>query len=428
MEKHLRSFFLVVLAAAFALSCAPTRADRSPATGETSAVSQAAAPSGPTPTLILVTRTEPRTLLPKTLNVGVIGDGPSARRLFSAGLFLVDAREVPSPYLVEELPRLGTDTWKLFPDGRMEPTYRLRPNLTWHDGAPLTADDLAFAWKVFADPALASIFTATPQNLVEGTEVLDARTIVIKWSRPSPDADSMPLNRFQPLPRHILEAPYEQGPAETFAVHPYWSREYVGAGPFKVDRWDAGVAIEASAFDGHALGRPKVDRMRLLWASDPNTVVASLLAGAVHTTIDAAIRFQQGEVLRNEWASSGAGRVLFSPIQTRYVQVQFRPEYVNPAVIHDRRVREAIMLAMDRKELADALLGGQGVVAHVLYTEQRENFADIDRTVKKYPYDPRRTAKHAQTCPGSNRVQHRYSTVHRMRSVRHHLPRVSLKA
>ena len=40
--------------------------------------------------------------------------------------------------------------------------------------------------------------------------------------------------------------------------------------------------------------------------------------------------------------------------------------------------------------LDPSLLGGQGIVAHVLYTEQRENYADIDRAVKKYPFDPRR--------------------------------------
>ena len=39
----------------------------------------------------------------------------------------------------ESLPQLNTDTWRVGSDGRMETTYRLRPNLTWHDGAPLTA-------------------------------------------------------------------------------------------------------------------------------------------------------------------------------------------------------------------------------------------------------------------------------------------------
>src|SRR5438094_3227697 len=153
--------------------------------------------------MVVITRTEPRTLLPKTLNTGVIGDGPSARRLFNAALFLVDEREVPSPYLVEEPPRLGTDTWKIFPDGRMETIYRLRPNLTWHDGAPLTAEDVTFAWRVFTDPALASLFTTTPQNLMEDAVALDPRTVLIRWSRSSPDADSLPVSRFQPLPRHL---------------------------------------------------------------------------------------------------------------------------------------------------------------------------------------------------------------------------------
>ena len=36
----------------------------------------------------------------------------------------------------------------------METTYRLRPNLTWHDGAPLTAEDFVFSWRVYANPDL----------------------------------------------------------------------------------------------------------------------------------------------------------------------------------------------------------------------------------------------------------------------------------
>ena len=67
------------------------------------------------------------------------------KRLFNASLSLMDSKGTIRPYLAEALPQLNTDTWKVLPDGRMETTYRLRSNLTWHDGQPLAADDFVFA-------------------------------------------------------------------------------------------------------------------------------------------------------------------------------------------------------------------------------------------------------------------------------------------
>src|SRR5204863_3460749 len=101
--------------------------------------------------------------------------------------------------------------------------YRLRPNLVWHDDTRLTADDFVFAWRIYSDPELEGLFSATPQNLMEEVVAVDPRTVRISWKRPSPDADHLVLNRFPPLPRHILEAPYQQGPADVVGALPYWS-------------------------------------------------------------------------------------------------------------------------------------------------------------------------------------------------------------
>ena len=379
---------ILSLVALTLLACAPPGGPSGTAPGASapSGGQQAAQPQQ-SRTMIVMTRVEPRSLLSKGILTGVFADGPNARRLFNASLFIDDERDVPRPYLVEEAPKLDTDSWKLFPDGRMETTYRLRPNLTWHDGAALTANDFVFALKVFTDPALAGNFTPTPQNLMDEALAPDPRTLVIKWRRTSPDADSLALNRFGPLPRHILETLYERDSADAFSSSPYWTREFIGAGPYKVDRWEAGAAIEGSAFDGHALGRPRIDRIRVLFVSDANTAVANLLAGGAHVTMDDVIRFQQGETLKGEWAANKGGDVVLSPSQTRYVQVQWRQQYVNPISIHDKRVREAIVRSIDRKELSDALLSGEGIVANMMVSPLRENFAEIDRVVTKYAYD-----------------------------------------
>src|SRR5204863_2626903 len=104
-------------------------------------------------TLVIAQRGEPPTLAARPLVTQ--GSGlliPD--RFFNATLDVWDMNQVPHPQLAEALPELNTDTWRLFPDGRMETTYTLRPNLTWHDGAPLTPEDFVFALRVYKTPEL----------------------------------------------------------------------------------------------------------------------------------------------------------------------------------------------------------------------------------------------------------------------------------
>src|SRR5204863_6674767 len=173
MVKHRRLAVLSLVVATMLAACAPATPSGPPAvtSGNTGSSNPAAQPPAPAAqqsrTMVVMTRVEPKSILSKGILTGVFADGPAARRLFNAALFIENEREVPYPYLAEQGPQLNTDTWKVNADGTMETTYRLKPNLTWHDGQPLTADDFVFGWKVLADPALAGMFTPTPQNLMD---------------------------------------------------------------------------------------------------------------------------------------------------------------------------------------------------------------------------------------------------------------------
>src|SRR5207249_4482442 len=138
----------------------------------------------------------------------------------------------------------------------------------------------------------------------------DARTAVIRWKRAYPFAGVLEAssNRgFPPLPRHVLESQIQPLSPEAVLALPFWTSAYVGAGPFKVARWDPGAGIEAAAFDGHALGRPKIDRIQLRFINDANAALSNILSGAVQLLADDAIYFQQATVLKREWASNQAG-------------------------------------------------------------------------------------------------------------------------
>jgi len=170
----------------------------------------------PGKTLVLVTRVEPESLSLKVSPSGGLSAN-DAVGVFNAGLVLFDGQMTPSPHLAEALPRLGTDTWRVFDDGRMETIYRLRSGLTWHDGAPLTAEDFVFGWRVYLNPMI-GWFRPVPQHLVEDMQAPDSQTLVIRWRQAYPEAGELAPSSLPPMPKHLLAQAFE-GPYRPLVAH-----------------------------------------------------------------------------------------------------------------------------------------------------------------------------------------------------------------
>lgn len=276
----------------------------------------------------------------------------------------------------------------MFNDGRMETTYLLRPNLTWHDGTPLVAEDFAFARRVVTDPQSA-VFTFQPEDRqIEEIVTPDPRTVVFRWRGLYKGAGSL---RYDPLPRHILERPFLEDDPAAFLNRPYWTTEFVHLGPYRLVRWEPGAFIDAEASPAYALGPPKIARIQVRWSGDPNISVTNLLSGAAHFASDPGITFQEGATLKRAWASGGAGTVLLSPSSMRYVQFQRRPEYARPIGVTDLRVRKALAHSVDKATLADSMLEGEGVPADTFVGRGTVFYEAVHRAVVKYPYDLRQT-------------------------------------
>ena len=108
-------------------------------------------------------------------------------------------------------------------------TYKLRPGVTWHDGTPFTADDMAFSLDVGRDPAIPNgNASAAPADGPDRRP--DAQTAVATWRQTYAFADRMEHREFFPLPKHILDRPYREG-KDTLIAQPYFSTQYVGTGP-----------------------------------------------------------------------------------------------------------------------------------------------------------------------------------------------------
>ncbi len=339
-------------------------------------------------TLVMVIRGEPVSLASKPVQASGLSVRP-ATRLFNAELDIADATDSPRPYLVEALPELNTDTWRVFPDGRMETRYRLRANLIWHDGTPLSVEDFVFAWQVYQRPEFGQS-GSTPVSLMEEVVAADARTVIVRWKRPFPDAAFL-RETFQPLPSHLLAIEFQQRDPDGFGNLPYWSTEYVGLGPYRLVRWEPGSHIEGAAFDGHVLGRPKIDRVVVRFLPDENVVLSNVLSEQVHFTAFQTLRYEHAQVLKREWGGTPKGVIIQVPAQLRFIHVQVRPDIVTPRALLDVRTRRALAHAIDRQALDEGLYNGEGIVTETFLPKTVPYWAEIDRAIAKYPYDQRQT-------------------------------------
>ncbi|MBM2812592.1 MAG: hypothetical protein HW416_3351 [Chloroflexi bacterium] len=389
VRNQSRHLLVIGPVALFSVLAACAQAGPTPSPGDAERLTDRAASARTT--MVLLAPIETSTLSRLQLFPG--GGTAELLVLFNAGLTMADADGGNRPYLAEQIPQLNTESWTLGPDGKMETVFRLRANATWHDGTPLRASDFVFTWQVVSSPDL-GLAGVPPQRLMEEVSALDDRTLRIRWSQPNPDVGRLDAGSrglmFPPLPRHLLEAAYQQGP-DALRNHPFWTVDYVGVGPYRLDRWESGAFVEARAFEGHVLGRPKIERIKVLFVPDSSAVLAHLLAGEAHSPIDTALDLAQGLVLRDRWGDQGPGRVVFQAGTLRWTDVQHRPEYANPGAVLDVRVRRALALAIDKPAMNEGLFASMGEPSHGFVRPTKPYFPAIEAAITRYPFDLRRS-------------------------------------
>jgi peptide/nickel transport system substrate-binding protein len=367
-------------------ACAPPRGTGSP-TGP------ASPQTGSAPfdrTLSTAIRVEPDSLATRPILSGAFASFALARRLFNAELTLTNDRGIPTPYLAEALPQLNTESWRVFPDGRMETTWKLKPGIAWHDGAPLSAHDFVLAWRVYGTPEFGAASSQSIRTIQE-VAAPDDRSVLIQWRRPYPYADDLSgIDGLPPLPRQILEQAFQQGDPGFFARSPFWTREYVGLGPYRLEQWEPGSYLQGTAFSEHVLGRAKITRLRVNIITDTNTALANLLARDLDMAVDNAINLEQAVELSREWAKRGAGSVLYSSLTWQATAFQLRPELASPQSLLDVRVRRALAHAVDKQGFANALYHGEIDTADFIVSPRSKWGPAIDGAVQKYPHDVRR--------------------------------------
>ncbi|HEY3118874.1 MAG TPA: ABC transporter substrate-binding protein, partial [Chloroflexota bacterium] len=179
---------------------------------------------------------------------------------------------------------------------------------------------------------------------------------------------------------------------DAFINHSYWTQDYVGLGPYRLDRWEPGAFIEASAFDRHALGAPKIQRIKILFFNDSGSALAAMLAGDAQVATDSALTVSRGVTLLREWPAGTGYAVQYYGTWVA-AHFQGRPELLSPPALQDRRVRQALAYAVDRPSLNDAIYEGQYLLAASSFAPTSEIGKAADAAAVKYPFDLARSAQ-----------------------------------
>ncbi len=283
--------------------------------------------------------------------------------------------------MCETLPTLANGGAVVVPraDGSkgMQVTFRIKPGYAWGDGRPVTAADFAFAFEVL------KAFSAPPQ--VEGVVALDAATLRVDLKSTRYD-----YNRwaYGPLPEHIegpifrqAKDPLDYGQKSALNRRP--EEPGLWMGPYRIAEFRPNESVTLVP-NGHWTGVPPAfKRVTMRLVENTSALQANLLAGDVDMvasgnlglTLDQIIALSKKEAARFDFA--------FQPAVTSYEHLT--PNFDNP-VLADKRVRQALQMAIDRKTLVAKLFEGKQEVAESFKHPSQFGW---DAGIKTYAYDPR---------------------------------------
>jgi peptide/nickel transport system substrate-binding protein len=372
---------LVLMLALLLVACAGPSSTTSPQPGQSSDGQAPGQPARTGPRTIRLAVHEPiEVLYGETANVArEIGE------MFNSSLTYYDASGNLLPRLAQKVPSVSDGDWKVDADGSMEVTWKLKPNLKWHDGTPLTSEDFAFCVRMFKDPA--SRFSV-PRSVrfVDEVQTPDPQTMVFRYRQIFNGAANAVTYDFPPVPRHLLADTYAQGGAEQLANSPVWTSGWVGLGPFKLTNFVPGNQLDAEAFPDYVFGRPQIDRLSLRIIPDVNTIVANLLAGELDAVTTGSLEAGHASDLKRQWEAQGRGTIGIEQNRIRQMQLQFRDPSLPWA--SDVRVRQAAIQLIDRQAIVDSIVSGVTTVADVAALPNSPIYPVLQqRGVTKYPFD-----------------------------------------
>jgi len=336
--------------------------------------------AGPRDEVVIGISQEPDILVPG-LGGNLAVSSEVIMALFVAGAFWNDELKL-APVAAKEIPTLENGQWKLLPGGKMQVTWHLKPS-KWSDGVPVDAEDYVFTHRAIMNdkvPVIDRVFEKHIENIYAPAP----DTIVVTYKDHYAYANTDVIE-WGPWPRHLLEKAYHDNPGGVDKL-PFGSdpQATIGNGPYRLVSWQKGSSIVAEANPNYTLDTPRVKRIVWRVVSDTNTLGANMLSSAIDAISPIGITFTQGVQLEEQVAQRRlAQKVLFTPgMVWEHIDLNLN----NPR-FRDKRVRQALLYALDRQALVDALFGGKQAVANSYLPPKHYAY---DASMPKYTHNPER--------------------------------------
>lgn len=315
-----------------------------------------------------------RSATPDSLNPGVayLSEAFDIINLVYDTLITTDLRNQAQPQLAKE--------WSVSADGKVW-TFKLHDGAKWHDGQPVTAEDVAFTFNMIKGfEAFALIKTYT--NLLAKAEAPDATTAVLTFEQPVANTDER-FSSVYILPKHIWEKLKDEKAASEFE-----NLDMVGSGPFKLAEFKSSEFTRLTANKEHYLTPPKIDELIFKVYKNDDAMVQALKSGEVDliSPPSTVVRTLQSE--SNIKVEIGK-QLALTDIILNTTDPKNCPKDVGKCTGHpalrDVKVRQALSYATDKQALIDTVLLGLGAPGLTLVMPGHgDGFA---KDVQDYPFD-----------------------------------------
>jgi peptide/nickel transport system substrate-binding protein len=261
------------------------------------------------------------------------------------------------------------ESWEVSPDGKRI-TFHLRRGVKWHDGTPLTSDDVMFTYRRMIDPRTPTAYGEDFRQ-VQRAAAPDPHTFVVEYARPF--APALASWGMHVLPKHLLEK------YPDISKSPL-NKKPVGTGPYRFVEWKTGEKVVFDASPDYFEGKPYIARAITRVIPDQATMFLELKSGGV----DIMTLTPPQYVRQTETADFKKTFNKYKYTASGYTYLGFR---LSHPFFKDRRVRQAIAHAADKKALIDGVLLGLGQEATGPY---KPGTWAYNPNVRKYPHDPLR--------------------------------------
>lgn len=272
------------------------------------------------------------------------------------------------------------ERWELSADG-LTWTFFIRPGQTFHNGDKLTAHDVKFSLERQMGPTSQAAAAATMRRTIKSIEVVNDLTVKVHTTSPQIGLPAGLSRAVAPegaiMPKNYIE---KVGDEE-------YRRKPIGSGPWKFKRNVPGDRIEFEAVThNHWRGRPHFKNLHILLVPEESTRVAMVRTG------EAAIASIGPETMLS---ASRAGLEVLAVPGTMQAIFQFYGTYkpeVKDSPIAKPRVRQALSLAIDRKQIIEHVMNGKARMPHPFATFGYTDFLSADRwgkwAAEAFRYDP----------------------------------------